>query len=86
MNHIRHRADHIHGIEHRNRLRRVRHGDGYAIVFAHARRAQRAGAFRDIGDRIGISGRRAHEIIGDQIGVLRRDPFHRFDHGAFLII
>ena len=82
VDHVRHGADHVHGVEHVDGLRAVRHGDGDAVVLAHADGAQAARAFLDVREHVAVGGGPAHEVEGDGVGVLLRRVLDHVHHGA----
>ena len=82
VDHVRHRSDHVHGVEHRHALGAVRKGDGDLVSFGDAVGAQDPGAFPDLLQKAGVARPPAEEYVGAEIRVLLRGPLDHGGHGA----
>ena len=86
VDHVADGADHVHGVEHVDGLRAVRHRDGDLVVFPHADGAQALGAFMDVLDHLPVGGGLAHEVEGDVVGVRLRHVLEHADHRALIVV
>ena len=86
VDHVRNAAHEVHGVEHVNGLRAVRHGDRDLVARAHADGPERPGAALGLADQLAVGRGPAHKIEGDVVGVLLRDLRHLVEHGAFKVV
>ena len=86
MDHITHSADQVHGIEHKDSLRAIGHGNSDSVSIAHTDGAQRAGAAVNLFHHALIGRGTAHKVKSYLPGIHLRNTLHGVEHGALEVI
>ena len=86
MDHRRDRADAVQGVKSVHSLRRVGHGDGYAVALADTERQQGLGGGLKPGKESAVVRLFAHKLIGDVVGIAPGSVLDHLVHGLVRII